>query len=228
MKINDLCNTLIYECPTLFRVYKNPELSRMKVLSHLFFTIGNGFDWSIKGILHEINEPKKKLVQLPEDYFDKKLYEFVLYAKHNEFAEILRSKNYYFYTTKNYPSGERFYFEATESQAEELIAWNNYQEPTIKAMMLPKFQSLILAENKSGVFNPYRICNYSAIAELINRKTNSSHIQNFSFDEFPPKPDHIEACMDLVLFTKRHFEKQQSFDEDQMAYLDKFIAMYGK
>ncbi len=230
MKIDDLCNLMIYEYPILYRVYKNPFLSRMLALEHLFFTIGNGYDWSIKGVLYNTNNPRSKPIELPEDYFDKLLFDFRLHDKQKEFAELLRSKGLYFYTPDRshslMPSPTEFYFEATYEQAEELFSWDKFGASTINLMLKPKIKPY-LAQTKA-IFSPYTICEYSAIAELINRKTNSYHIENFSFDDFPPKPDYIAACMDLVLFTKNHFEKNPPADEKQIDYLNKFIAMYKK
>jgi hypothetical protein len=202
----------------------------MLALKHLFFTIGNGYDWSIKGVLYDTNNPRSKPIELPQDYFDKLLFDFRLHEKQKEFAELLQSKGLYFYTPDRPHSWmsnpTEFYFEATHEEAEELFGWDNHGATLLSLMLKPKIKPLLAEANP--VFDPYEICEYSAIAELINRKTNSYHVENFSFDDFPPKPDYVAACMDLALFTKAHFENNQPVNEEQMNYLNKFIEMYKK
>ena len=71
MKLQHIINHLIYTYPTLYRS-KTFQESRLKVLDQLFFTIGNGYQWTKDSVLKSYNSKSRKT--LPKNFFDKNLF----------------------------------------------------------------------------------------------------------------------------------------------------------
>jgi hypothetical protein len=97
MKLEDNIAKSIKDYPSLFKD-SNWEKSRIKVLDHLFLTIGNGFEWTLDGYLAEsVCKKKGRGFKKPEKYgkekfswrpdqswFDSKIYGDVKWEKEIE------------------------------------------------------------------------------------------------------------------------------------------------
>lgn len=68
MNINQTIIRSILKHPILYKDI-NFELSRDKVLNHLFFTNGNGFDWHEGELVDIFEGDKQEPLQIPENYF---------------------------------------------------------------------------------------------------------------------------------------------------------------
>ncbi len=68
MNINQTIIRSILKHPLLYKDV-NFELSRDKVLNHLFFTNGNGFDWCNGELVDVFEGDKHEPMQIPENYF---------------------------------------------------------------------------------------------------------------------------------------------------------------
>lgn len=91
------------------------------------------------------------------------------------------------------------------------------------------------------VINPYPICKYSAIAEMINGKTNSLHIKNFELIKI--LPDWVEGAREIVEYARAyykdynlhkhhfHYKYTESWDayvKKQNEYFDRFSEKFPK
>jgi len=81
MLLEDYIRRVIYTYPSLYKD-KTYELSRLKVLDHIFLCIGTGLEWNKNGELCELigsSSIKKGLKTLPKDFFERRLWELEVY-----------------------------------------------------------------------------------------------------------------------------------------------------
>lgn len=202
LNIEDHVRWVIYNYPSLYRVRNNPELSRLHVLGSLFFTIGTGYEWDKdKGIL--TNGEIEPMVKLPEGFFEKELYAFdVENSKAEGFVDFLKDRFHYIKQDR-YDNITTVIFEATEDEAKGWKwDWDNHRfrgRPKTRPTTEIELDSVYVNEQACDYdLHPYPLCNYSAIVELTKGKTDSPHIEDYSFADFPPQPDWIRACVDVA------------------------------
>lgn len=191
---------VICNYPSLYRCVNDPRMSRLLVLEHMFFVIGNGYEWDRdKGqlILGE-HEP----IELPDDYFKKELFTFdVPEEKAKAFEEFLGNR--YFYVVDHYECDPvTIHFEATE---EDALKWqpnwdiDRFGFSDRKFIHLKRANAYLFEQkDDSRDLGPYRLSEYSAIVELIKGKTNSPHIENYSFDDYPVNQEWINGCIEVA------------------------------
>ncbi len=190
MNLEDLIRQSIYEYPLLYRVKNDPVASRMLVLNHLFLVNGNGFDWSKDGTLVEIGTKMKGRKTLPARFFKINLFSFKLTTDHiTKTRDFLKSQNRFHYTFK-YKDEARVYLEA-ESASEALRIAQKFK-PEVSAF-------LVTTEQVTSDYSPYPICQYSAIAELIEGRTHTLMRDGFNFEDYPPQKSWIDGCRDIAL-----------------------------
>jgi len=211
----------IYYYPSLYRVKNNPKLSRLHVLEHMFFTIGNGYEWNRdKGIL-EISDwgrPESE-INLPDDFFEKDLYSFdVASSKANDFLKFLGDRFYYVkFDIFNDPL-TTVVFESTEQQAQEWkFYWDSYRysrKPETRPDKSKLEFEFVNPQVCAFDLNPYPLCEYSAVVELIEGKTNSPHIENYSFAEYPVSQEYISGCTEVVKAAKEYYNDPSRYCND--------------
>jgi hypothetical protein len=194
-------NAAIYSYPSLYRVRGNPELSRLHVLETLFFTIGTGGEWIKEhGILTDGREP---LEQLPEGFFDKELYCFEVEPDKVEGFIAVLGDRFHYTKADRYERDTRIIFEATEREAQEWdYEWDNHRfgrKPKTKPTTEREIDMVFVnAQECTHDIHPYPLCNYSSIVELTVGKTDSCHIENYSFADHPVQPSWIAACVEVA------------------------------
>jgi hypothetical protein len=190
MRIEDHVRWSIYNYPSLYRVRGNPSLSRLHVLEALFCTIGNGYEWDkSKRILACRRDKGRKT--LPRDFFEKELYSFVIDKnRKGDLHSRLTGQNIFHYFKK-----DRF--------EEEVIVEANKENAVILKREFngdhERRGDYVHPEECDFPLTLYPMCEYSAIVELINGKTNSLNVENYSLDDFPPPREWIDACGEVAI-----------------------------
>lgn len=191
--LEDHIRSAIWNYPLLYRSRNNPKLSRLEVLGHMFFVIGNGYEWDKDTgtlFIEEYKSPKK----LPNDYFSKEL---VTVDLSNEQIEILIPKienRFYYILHKSWCEQNTIIFESSQEEAQELTGLD-----------------FVMSAESGNNISPYGLCKYSAMVELLEGKTNSSHIENYNFDDYPVGVDWIQGCRDYVVEALSYYKDEKRY-----------------
>jgi len=216
MKLKDYVDNSILYYPSLYRAH-NYEDSRLLVLDHIFLTIGNGLEWHKDGFITELGyrgkyNTKYKAKKIPENFFSDDLWELHLLKEHlKEVKKLL--KGYYSYILRNGHTKITLAFLCNDMSLVNSI-FLKYDIKTSMEICLEKFLKENQIEktrtprkfqvNKEEEHTPYPMCHYSAIVEMINRKTESLHITNFGLVNI--QPDYIEGALDAAKRALRFYK----------------------
>lgn len=206
MKLKDYIDTSILEYATLFR-FKNYEDSRLRVLDHIFLCYGTALEWHTDGFLayhshkgkFQIRKPKK----IPENFFSDDLWEIDI--KKEDLKEIKALlKGYKSYTIKR-EIGNRLCINILCNDKELVTKiFNKYRvkdaeekhaEAYCKKHKIKWDRKPYLIKNEY-LFEPYPMCEYSPIVEMINKQTNSYHVKNFKLKKI--QKDYIEGAIEVI------------------------------
>jgi hypothetical protein len=257
IKLDDHVRDAIYNYPTLYRG-KDYETSRLKVLDHLFLVIGNGYEWEKEGFLscvgrggfHGDNTKAKGLKTLPEGFFDKELYNFYVDStKMKELEKRLKKeKRFHYFLDKAHKKETNLIFEADEETAKDYV--RNYEAETgiNRRNGVPATGWTFVDKARSDhSISPYPICEYSAIKEIYNGKTNSLHIDNFELKKI--QPDWLVGAIDIVKASLAYYNDKKQYDshiyctdrttgkrskhwakyrKEQVDFLEKFLEKFDK
>jgi hypothetical protein len=224
----------IYTYPTLYRSYDH-ESSRLIVLGHIFLSYGTALEWHPDGFLTYLNysgksddgyKPVESRKKLPKDFFEKELwYMDVLVSRKKEIEADLNGSFFYWNGKSNGRQGEKLIecvFEADDKKSIELKTkyLNPYDENDKYRMEMDKLTDKyvirpLLAESyyrKSKGYAPYRMCQYSPIVEMINKKTNSPHIENFELTSI--RPDWIKGAVDISRYCLAWYKNKNNHKND--------------
>lgn len=227
MLLEDYIRQSIYTYPSLYKD-KTYELSRLKVLDHIFLCIGTGLEWSKNGELCELtgSSVKKGRKTLPKDFFEKRLWELEVYNdKLDKVKKYLKSRNIKFYVSARLRNKivRVYFFEDRENVAHKVILRFHIMDDLRNDS--PEFRKDMVGvyEMKSYYqFNPYPLCGYSPIVEMLNGRTNSLHIDNF--DLTMVKQDWIDGAIDVAKASLEYYmddekSKNHIYHPDRSTYL---------
>lgn len=238
MKLEDHIRASIYRYPTLYRANDYAE-SRLYVLNHLFLVIGNGYEWHRDGYLTSGKKEGRKT--LPKNYFEMDLYEIET-QKPEELKKALKAEGLFFYSLeRGRHGGEVFVF---ESRTDEQLAkcCQEYSIPNQMESILYRLKDFSYMKLRMEYpVHPYPICQYSAIQEILNGKTNSLHQDNF---DLVVQPDWLQGCADIAVEAKKYYNDRSRYENDhyfkqfsknawhkyrkeQLDILNQFLDKYG-
>jgi len=211
MKLEDHVRWAIYNYPTLFRD-RDYTKSRLLVLNQLFLVIGNGYEWCPDGYLVDAFDPKPRILEeLPAGFFDKQLYTFdVQHDQFNRLESDLQNRFLYLIDRSRRTGSPNWLesgvvVEADEEEAKRLCAEYG------KARFARSSPSFVLEAANRHEFSPYPICEYSALTEILNGKTNSPHIENFDLEL---QPDWLAGCVDVAQAALDYYRDDQRCAEN--------------
>lgn len=225
MKLEDNIRDSIYEYPSLFRA-KDYSSSRLHVLNHLFLVNGNGYEWHTDGYLTDGKKKERKT--LPENYFNDELYE-IQTNKAEELIQAFEKSELFFYKQMRW-EGLAFIFQC-DNKAKALEFYEKFAKKEFEifdsfADSYPILNDI--AEAKISDYfvdilrvnypvDPYPICQYSAIQEILNGKTNSFYQDNFNL---VVQPDWLQGCVEIALEAKEYYFTLERY-ENNYYYKDK-------
>lgn len=207
MKLEHVVNWSILNYPTLYRCNDHQE-SRLLVLENLFCGIGTGYEWTKEGYLTDrtLSDPSKKCVEkLPDNFYQMKLYSMTSPKRHvSKVKSELKAHGRWFHCLeKNYLSEIDFVFEADEEFA--TLLFKKYPK-----RYTPEPDLVIVRQAKSRcVFNPYPLCRYSPLVEMINRRTDSTHIENFDLEHI--SEDWIQGAVEVAREVIAYYNDESRF-----------------
>ena len=212
MLLEHFVNYSIYNYPTLYRS-KNYSASRLKVLDHLFFVIGNGYEWKPEGYLCDHAKKDQTLESLPEGFFEKNLYDIDVTPE--QFPKIKASLGdclYYSILRKDLgcpAEGEYMViFEAKDDdQARKTYAEFRSDRDKERSFSNVFVNNAISHHQR----HPYPLCQYSALVELTEGKTNSFHVENF---DLIAQPDWLDGCIEAALDALLYFDDESRYKND--------------
>lgn len=226
MNIEHAINWSILNYPTLYRM-KTHEESRLQVLNQYFLVIGNGMDWTKEGYLLDLCEkhPEKELVKkLPKDFYDKELYKFDIDPQMlKEAKQELRDNKVWFKVRKNYFGSTIVFAWSKELALPFVIKYECEKDKQERAHYAEIFKDFPSMQTTFGTrlreasavghpFSPYPICQYSALVEMINKRTNSLHIENF--DLAYVKEDWIQGAIDVATATLEYYNDESRYSNN--------------
>jgi hypothetical protein len=242
MLLEDHLRWMVYNYPGLYRVRNNPEQSRLHALEHLFFTIGGGYDWDIDGYLAVLDgfkddDSKTILKEYPQGYFAKELYEVELSDEKQVQAVVDDLGDRFSYVKETRFWSTRVIFEATEREAQEIaVKWDEkkkeeYLRKTEKEYYKnndPLVDIFVYCLETKFKMHPYPLSKYSAICELMEGRTDSPHIENFEFKDFPVREDWFKGCVDVVTAALEHYKEEAKTLDSYNEYSHGTIQQYKR
>lgn len=214
----------IFTYPTLYRVRNNPELSRLKVLEHIFCVIGNGYDWVIDSKTGKWTPAMRETVcdvELTKEFWSFDLYAFEIEnSRVDEFCKYLDELGVYHYTTgeKGYGDGRvtevnvAGKYDALKELAKE---WHFYRElgENERSYFADKDKEELIF-NRDYVYlhhqesddnlHPYPMCQFSALVEILNGKLNDRS-NTGEIIEGNVDPDVLQGCLDVAEAIIEHY-----------------------
>jgi hypothetical protein len=193
MKLEHAINWSILNYPTLYRMKTHAE-SRLKVLDHFFLCIGTGMDWRKEGYLADLTDrhPEKKVVkQLPKGFYEMELFQVDIDPKMlKEAKQELKDNKVWFNVRKSYFGTTITFTWSRELALPFVIKYECEKDRNQRAEYSEMYKDIPGIENpwatrlreanaREHPFNPYPMCEYSALIEMVNKRTNSPHIENF-------------------------------------------------
>lgn len=151
--------------------------------------------------------------------------------KLKDFIKFLDSSKVFYYE-KGLRSGfgKTIVFEAEEKEARE---WAN-------KWILGTFPYAHKEECDFDL-NPYPLNEYSALVELLEGKTNSPHIENYNFSDYPVQQQWIDGCIEVAEAAKEFYNDynrystyyssngNQNYEEErltQLDYIERFLKKF--
>ena len=223
MELEQFINSCIYDYPTLYRCDTHKE-SRLCVLEHIFLHYGTGLEWHPKGFLAYTRynritgiqgyDNKLSIKELPKNFYEMNLW-YVDIAK-KDLPALKEALGSNFHYTRPPLRGEvEVVFEADEELANKLTNQFEFvddQTLHIRKMResVTKMTGKVLSSARQAIsgyhsespkvphdmiHTPYPMCGYSPIVEMINKKTNSCHIDNFELTTI--QPDWIKGAIEV-------------------------------
>lgn len=199
-------DTSIYKYPSLYRGFFY-ETSRPHVLDHLFFTIGNGYEWNLAtGQLEDPFDPAV-IDRLPDGFFDRRLYE-IIYLDQEKWAKAKQRPKYYYQ-----PRPDHLVFEADDDKA--ALYW--FRRFERKDRGLSHF--VYKARASRDVLHPYGLCKYSALVEILEGHTNNWGCPPH---KLTPADDWLEGCIEQARYAFKYY-KTPSMYEGNYYYTDNVL-----
>lgn len=235
MTIKQYVDKSIFQYPSLYRT-KSYQESRLLVLDHVFLTIGNGLEWNKAGFIADYGCRKNSKIEeivFPKNYFTDKMWELNLNTENvKEVQELLKDYYSYIHKTSRYNNTQLIILCNDEELIKDIFKKYSLPDEMHKAFFkfLKKPYEPTPYEiefNSIDERSPYPICEYSALVEMINKRTNSCHIKNFNLTNI--QQDYIDAGIDIAKHTldfyndpekvKRHsYHPNKSFKEFKRCY----------
>lgn len=223
MKLKNLILSSIKEWPTLYRGWTYED-SRIPVLGSLFLTIGTGYEWHPDGFLAALNGRKstyqiiKGKPHLPKDYFQKTLWCIDINKK--SVAEVKKAlgDKYHYIHRMTYGAEVDVVFESDEEFALEFTkrydvtakrrmeeGWGKFGFTIHVNEAANGYRTQFLKDHPDLIeYNPYPMCEYSPLVEMINKKTNSLHIDNFKLTNI--RQDWIDGALEIAKYTLVYYQ----------------------
>ena len=218
-KLEDQVRSSILHYPTLYRA-KNYEDSKILVYNQLFCTIGNGYEWDKDGTLHSLFIDKTSQ-KIPADFFKKKLWCFDFKPKMGKQLKAALENHFFYFTNEKMYGNKTVVFEGTKKFAQQLCKKYEAKEGIgqrpkewlIKKNVYVQEAGCYLRDkykvkwlNEPSVCVPYPMCDYSAIVEMVNGRTNSPHIENFDLE---PRADWLEGAKEMVEYVLSFYQNEE-------------------
>lgn len=203
--------------PTLYRA-GDWETSRILVLSKMFLTIGNGYEWKDGMLLYGDTPDPIDTPDLPPDFFDKLIWELrVDPLKLEEVEQALQGTYYWVQPRSKHCDVRRVYFEADEDEASRLMKLYHVPlQPDYPGMFKPRAATAIRTIDPwvtipwQPTFSPISTC--SAIVEMVEGKT-------YEGETLDPHPEWIAGAVDLARFAlASYLDQERSEYEKQYHY----------
>lgn len=230
MNINHYINWAIYNFPTLYRCGNYAD-SRLRVLSHLFLTNGNGMEWTRDGYLTDCMGRddrswwKRKLSHrqtrwwLPYGFFKRNLY--TMDVPKGQYVDGIHVRYHYV------SNSCRLVYEAMDEDDARPIARQFQMFPSDYCVFIQKATA-------HETWDPYPICEYAALVEILNGKTCGLSDEAF---EFTPKFDWLAGCVEVAKAAMAYYKDETRFvghhyhakrTLPQMQYAEKDAKRAGK
>ena len=218
MKLKSCINKSIFEYPSLFRSV-DLDSSRLLVLEHLFLVNGNGFDWNREGYLENQEVYDAELPEFPDDYFEKNLYEVEVLDEEATKAYLEIIAEVYHYQLPR----SRFIIEGEQHASHVAHKWGKEKTFLGKPFLREANSGFV----ESQGLNPYPLCEYCAICEIMEGRTNSFHIANF---DLTAQPDWLQGAIEIAEFALGYFKDDERIifhcyypkNDDEKEHWEKF------
>lgn len=224
MLLKDYVDNAIWAYPTIYRA-STYERSRILVLGHVFLGIGTGLEWHPNGFLSELGytregDSKYNIVgpkELPKDFFDINLWELSLMKK--DLPAVKKAlKGHLYYLRPRCLHGElSVIYEANKELATEITLKYSADKDSEYRVEMRRLGRETLRprevraycgfDGKEKDYEPYPMCDYSPLAEMVKRKTNSLHIDNFELKEI--MPDWIQGGIEIARYTLDYYRDDE-------------------
>lgn len=189
MNLDHVIITSILNYPILYK-FPTYEMSRLAVLDHIFLVIGNGMEWYKGKFLTYINYETGELIteaklkkRFPKGYFQKKLWYIEVKEESLRELKVLFKGRYYFVEERR-SENPTIYFEGEMEEARMLSF--RYGE-FFKKLYTTMDSCRPFDAEREGEVRPYPICEYSAIYELAEGKTNELSQEEFELTSVDPQ-----------------------------------------
>jgi len=182
--------------------------------------------------------PVESRKKLPNDFFEKELwYMDVLVSRKKEIEADLNGSFFYWNGKSNGRHGEKLIecvFEADKKRAIELKSkYLNPDDENDKYRMemaklvdgyvicpslaesdyrKSKEDQMVFYKKYTNGYAPYAMCQYSPIVEMVNKQTNSMHINNFKLDSV--RPDWIKGAVDISRYCLAWYKNENNHKDD--------------
>ena len=196
MKLSEIIKNSILSYPTLYK-FETEEQSRIAVLNHLFFVIGNGYEWESGGSsLTSSSEYEASIEEYPEDFFNRELWKVseVKGGDKSKFIEDMERNGIEYYSRNNNNSVDFHIF--TDRQTAYFYA-EKYGRKS--------YNMAYSCRNSQVDFYP--ICEFSNITHMLNGKTDEG-------EELPNIPeDFIAAGLELCLAAREYYHDEERYSK---------------
>lgn len=237
----------IYDYPTLYRSF-DYERSRLLVLGHTFLSYGTALEWHPEGFLTYIDYdgktddgymPVETMDELPEGFFEKKLWYVDVLDTRKEEIEADLNGGFFYWNGINHKGSSVCVFESDEKKAKELSV--KYIDGDSEAMKYKIEMAKILGKelidnihpfpaesfNRDhfgkelsghlkklyektymGGYSPYPMSKYSPIVEMVKKKTEGVHINEFDLNNV--RPDWAKGAVDISRYCLDFYKNENN------------------
>lgn len=212
MVLEHYINWAICNYPSLYRG-KTHESSRIRVLDHIFLCIGTGMEWSPEGYLYDDcykNPNKHQLKTLPDNFYRMNLYDVTILPKDIPSIRQELKENGKWFNIKKDSYSSTAIFEGTKKFATYIT--KKYKAQDYLSKVIPGYFYLSSLNRFEREYHPYPMCQYSPIVEMINRRTNSCHIENFDLTFV--KKDWLLGAIDVVKEALKYYHDESRYSND--------------
>lgn len=225
MNLEHSINWAILNYPTLYRS-TNHEVSRLKVLSHYFLSIGTGMEWAKGGYMYDnlSKHPEKKLVKkLPKNFYEIDIWTFDINPKMlKEARQELRKEKIWHHVHKGYFGISVIFSCSRERALSFVVKYECEKDKNQRAENAERFKDFperrddwvnrIWEAKTEHPFNPYPIGEFCAIVEMINKRTCSYHVENFELTYV--QEDWIKGAIEVVRATLDYFHDESQYSNN--------------